>query len=109
MLWVQPLAVALSAGLYTVYYTTPQARLSRVSYLFVVESVDYVFLKNQTGLSWGNLSTHLNKLEEARYVTVEKGYRGKKPRSMIRLTDQGCAAFRNYRNSMQQVLDDLPD
>jgi DNA-binding MarR family transcriptional regulator len=85
------------------------ARLMILTYLYVVESVDYVFLKNQTGLSWGNLSTHLNKLEEAGYVTVEKGYKGKKPHSMILLTDQGRAAFRNYKNSMQQVLDDLPD
>jgi DNA-binding MarR family transcriptional regulator len=85
------------------------ARLMILTYLYVVESVDYVFLKNQTGLSWGNLSTHLNKLEEAGYVIVEKGYKGKKPHSMVRLTDQGRAAFRNYKNSMQQVLDDLPD
>jgi DNA-binding MarR family transcriptional regulator len=85
------------------------ARLMVLTYLYVVESVDYVFLKNQTGLTWGNLSTHLNKLEEAGYVTVEKGFKGKKPHSMIHLTDRGRAAFRNYKNSMQQVLDDLPD
>ena len=85
------------------------ARLMILTYLYVVESVDYVFLKNQTGLSWGNLSTHLNNLEEAGYVTIEKGYKGKKPHSMIQLTDQGRVAFRNYKNSMQQVLDDLPD
>ena len=85
------------------------ARLMVLTYLYVVESVDYVFLKNQTGLTWGNLSTHLNKLEEAGYVTVAKGFKGKKPHTMIHLTDQGRTAFRDYKNSMQQVLDDLPD
>jgi DNA-binding MarR family transcriptional regulator len=78
-------------------------------HLYVVESVDYVFLKNQTGLSWGNLATHVNKLEEAGYVAIEKGYKGKKPHTMIRLTKRGRAAFKDYKQNMQQVLDDLPD
>lgn len=85
------------------------ARLRLVTYLYIVDRADYVFLKNQTGLSWGNLSTHLNKLEEARYVTLEKGFKGKKPQTMIRLTAEGRRAFREYKRSMQQVLDDLPD
>ena len=85
------------------------ARLMVLTYLYVVESVDYVFLKNQTGLTWGNLSTHLKKLEEAGYVAVDKGYKGKKPHSLICLTDQGRSAFRDYKESMKQVLDDLPD
>jgi DNA-binding MarR family transcriptional regulator len=85
------------------------ARLMVLTYLYVVESVDYVFLKNQTGLTWGNLSTHLSKLEEAGFVAVEKGYKGKKPHTLIRLTDQGRSAFRDYKKSMKQVLDDLPD
>jgi len=85
------------------------ARLMVLSYLYVVESVDYVFLKNQTGLTWGNLSTHLTKLEEAGYVAVEKGYKGKKPHTKIYLTPQGRSAFRDYKKSMQKVLDDLPD
>lgn len=85
------------------------ARLMVLVHLYVIESVDYVFLKNQTGLSWGNLSTHLNKLEEAGYVTIKKGYKGKKPQTMIHLTKRGRAAFKDYKQSMQQVLDDLPD
>jgi DNA-binding MarR family transcriptional regulator len=84
-------------------------RLMVLTYLYVVESVDYVFLKNMTGLTWGNLSTHLSKLEEAGYVAIEKGFQGKKPHTMIRLTDHGRAAFREYKQSMQKVLDDLPD
>jgi DNA-binding MarR family transcriptional regulator len=80
-----------------------------LTYLYVVESVDYVFLKNVTGLTWGNLATHLSKLEEADYVAIEKGFQGKKPHTMIHLTDDGRAAFREYKHSMQQILDDLPD
>ncbi len=85
------------------------ARLNIVMLLYVVESLDYVFLKNQTGLSWGNLATHLGKLEEAGYVKIEKGYQGKKPHSMIHLTSAGRSAFRNYKSNFQQLLDDLPE
>jgi DNA-binding MarR family transcriptional regulator len=85
------------------------ARLMVLVHLYVVESVDYVFLKNQTGLSWGNLSTHLNKLEEAGYVAIEKGFKGKVPHTMIHLTTQGRKAFKDYKKNLQQVLDDLPD
>jgi DNA-binding MarR family transcriptional regulator len=77
--------------------------------LYVVESLDYVFLKNQTGLSWGNLATHLGKLEDAGYVTVIKGYHGKKPQSQIQLTTSGRKAFRSYKNTLKQILDDLPE
>jgi DNA-binding MarR family transcriptional regulator len=85
------------------------ARLRILMMLYVVESLDYVFLKNQTGLSWGNLATHLGRLEDAGYVTVIKGYQGKKPQSLIQLTADGRDAFRNYKNTLQQILDDLPD
>ena len=85
------------------------ARLMVLTYLYVVESADYTFLLRMTGLTWGNLATHLAKLEEAGYVLIDKGYQGKKPHSTVSLTPQGRAAFRDYKRSMQQVLDDLPD
>jgi DNA-binding MarR family transcriptional regulator len=85
------------------------ARLLVLSYLYVVESADYVFLMRMTGLTWGNLAAHLARLEEAGYVSIEKEFRGKKPHSTVRLTEQGRAAFRRYKSSMQRVLDDLPD
>lgn len=85
------------------------ARLMVLSYLYVVESADYVFLMRLTGLTWGNLSTHLSKLEEAGYIAITKEFRGKKPHTTISLTEQGRSAFREYKKSMQQVLDDLPD
>jgi DNA-binding MarR family transcriptional regulator len=84
-------------------------RLMVLTYLYVVESADYVFLMRMTGMTWGNLSTHLSKLEEAGYIAMEKQFRGKKPHTIIHLTKEGRAAFRAYKKSMQQVLDDLPD
>jgi DNA-binding MarR family transcriptional regulator len=85
------------------------ARLMVMTYLYAVESADYIFLQNLTGLTWGNLSSHLSKLEEDGYVAVEKEIVGKKPHSLIRLTEAGRQAFRHYKQSMQQVLNDLPD
>jgi DNA-binding MarR family transcriptional regulator len=85
------------------------ARLMVLTYLYVVESADYVFLMRLTGLTWGNLSTHLSKLEEAGYIAIKKEFKGKKPHSTISLTKQGHAAFSEYKKSLQQVLDDLPD
>ena len=85
------------------------ARLSVLTYLYVVEGSDFLFLKNMTGLTWGNLSTHLSRLEEAGYVTIEKRFKGKKPYTMIRLTDRGRAAFQAYKENMQRVLDNLPE
>jgi DNA-binding MarR family transcriptional regulator len=85
------------------------ARLMVLTYLYVVESADYVFLIRLTGLTWGNLSTHLSKLEEAGYVAINKEFKGKKPHTTISLTKQGRTAFREYKKSLQQVLNDLPD
>jgi DNA-binding MarR family transcriptional regulator len=85
------------------------ARLMVLTYLYVVESADYVFLIRLTGLTWGNLSTHLSKLEEAGYLAINKEFKGKKPHTTISLTKQGRSAFREYKKSLQQVLDDLPE
>ena len=85
------------------------ARLMVLTYLYVVESADFVFLKNMTGLTWGNLSTHLSKLEEAGYVSIEKEFENKKPHTMVRLTSPGREAFREYKQAMQQILGYLPD
>lgn len=85
------------------------ARLMIMTNLYVVESAEFIALMNLTGLSWGNLSTHLSKLEEAGYVEMEKGFRGKKPYTMVRLTEAGRAAFKAYKEQMQGVLGELPD
>jgi len=85
------------------------ARLMILALLYVIESGDFTFLMRQTGLTWGNLSSHMSKLEAAGYIEVEKEFVNKKPRTMLRLTDEGRAAFREYVQSMKQVFDDLPD
>jgi DNA-binding MarR family transcriptional regulator len=76
--------------------------------LYVIESADFIFLMRQTGLTWGNLSGHMSKLETAGYIEVTKDFIDKKPHTMLRLTKKGREAFRIYRKSIKHVLDDLP-
>jgi DNA-binding transcriptional ArsR family regulator len=85
------------------------ARLMIMAYLCVVESADFLFLVRQTGLTWGNLSSHLSKLEAAGYIEIKKEFVGKKPHTMLRLTNEGRAAFKEYRRSMKKVFEDLPE
>ncbi|MEJ2237693.1 MAG: transcriptional regulator [Gemmatimonadales bacterium] len=80
------------------------ARLMIMAYLYVVDSADFLFLVRQTGLTLGNLSSHMSKLEAAGYIEVEKKFKGKKPHTMLRLTGEGHDAFRKYRQSMKQVI-----
>jgi DNA-binding transcriptional ArsR family regulator len=84
-------------------------RLMIMSLLYVIESADFTFLMSQTGLTWGNLSAHMSKLEGAGYIEIEKEFKGKRPNTMLRLTGQGRDAFREYRQRIKMVLDDLPD
>ncbi len=85
------------------------ARLRLMTQLYVVESADATFLVNATGLTWGNLATHLRKLEDSGYVTITKGYRGRKPHTDIALSAKGRQAFHKYRATMQAAFDQLPD
>jgi DNA-binding MarR family transcriptional regulator len=85
------------------------ARLMLMAVLYVIDSADFTFLMNQTGMTWGNLSAHMSKLEEAGYLDVEKTFKGKRPNTMLRLTRQGRAAFQAYRQKMKKVLDELPE
>jgi DNA-binding MarR family transcriptional regulator len=84
------------------------ARLMILLVLYTVEAADFTFLINATELTDGNLSSHLSKLEAAGYVEIDKGYAGKKPRTRLRLTKLGRQAVENYRNTMQQALNNLP-
>ena len=83
------------------------ARLVVMASLYVVESADYTFLMRQAGLTWGNLSAHLSKLEEAGYIQIEKTYRGKRPYTLVRLSDNGRIVFKNYMVQMKTVLGNL--
>jgi DNA-binding MarR family transcriptional regulator len=85
------------------------SRYMIMAYLYVVDSADFLFLVRQTGMTWGNISAHVSKLEEAGYVIVEKEFLGKKPHTVLKLTDSGRTAFDEYRRNMKQVLDGLPE
>lgn len=80
------------------------ARLGLVITLSLVEEADFLYLETISGLTRGNLSSHLSKLEEGGYVQIEKGYAGKKPRTLCRLTEAGRAALEGYRESLRGLL-----
>ncbi len=85
------------------------ARLSIMSYLYVLESADFLFLLSQTGLTKGNLSSHLSKLETAGYVEIQKEFIEKIPRTMMSITNAGREALMRYRYYMREILNKLPD
>lgn len=80
------------------------ARLLIMTILHMAEKADFLFLLNETGLTKGNLSTHLTKLESAGYVEIEKTYRGKVPQTLCSLTSSGQEAFEKYRKQINQFL-----
>lgn len=84
------------------------ARLLLAALLYPVEGADFLFLLRESGLTKGNLSFHLAKLEEAGYVVVTKGYEGRVPHTDYRMTDDGREAFRAYRDRMRRALKRLP-
>jgi DNA-binding MarR family transcriptional regulator len=83
------------------------ARYNIMAHLYVIQSADFLSLQRQTGLTWGNLSSHLSKLEKAVYIAMEKEFIGKKPHTMLHLTPQGRTAFDNYRKRMKKVFKKL--
>ena len=83
------------------------ARLMILTYLAAVDSVDFIFLMKQVGLTRGNLSSHLNTLEEAGYISLQKEFVQKIPRTLIRLTDKGRHAIQAYREQIRAIMDRL--
>ena len=83
------------------------ARLAILAVLRSFESADFLFLLRQTGLTKGNLSSHLAKLETAGYITTTKEFVGKIPRTLVRLTKAGQEALAAYREKMEEVLPKL--
>jgi len=75
-----------------------------VSNLYVVESADFTWLSARTGLTDGNISSHMSRLEEAGYVTVHKAFEGKKPRTTYTLSSMGREAFDDYRSTIGVIL-----
>jgi DNA-binding transcriptional ArsR family regulator len=83
------------------------ARLMLTAYLSVVESADFIFLMTQTGLTQGNLSFHLSKLEESGYVVIKKKFIGKRPHTMLSITDKGQQSLKEYLKTMKNLIDSL--
>jgi len=80
------------------------ARYNIMALLCVVERADFLFVLNQTRLTPGNLSAHISKLEAAKYLTVQKKFIRKKPRTFLKLTERGRQAFEEYRNRMKELF-----
>jgi DNA-binding transcriptional ArsR family regulator len=80
------------------------ARLTIISLLFLSKEADFLYPQRETGLTKGNLSSHLARLEEAGYVHIEKTYRGKLPMTLCSLTEAGRKAFENYRKTVKRAL-----
>ena len=81
------------------------ARLAIMAQLYVLEEADWLFLHRQTGLSFGNLTSHLTRLEVAGYVSIEKTFLNRKPHTLLRMTDEGRAAFEAYREQIRNWLE----
>lgn len=80
------------------------ARLLILTILSTVASADFLFLQRETGLTKGNLSAHLSKLEEAGYVKIEKTFKGKLPLTVCKLTAAGKKALIQYRQQLQDFM-----
>jgi len=83
------------------------ARLMILSILAVSEKADFLFLLNETGLTKGNLSSHLGKLETAGYIQIEKTFRGKVPQTLVSLSETGRTAFEAYRKQLKSIMKHL--
>lgn len=84
-----------------------QLRLAIMSILLSVEEADFVFLREKTKSTAGNLSVQLDKLGEARYIEIEKSFVGKKPRTLCRITSQGREAMVEYVEALKTYLTGL--
>ncbi|MBM4429355.1 MAG: ArsR family transcriptional regulator [Chloroflexi bacterium] len=84
------------------------ARLVILTLLNAVDSADFLFLLGQTGLTRGNLSSHLSKLEEVGYIQVQKEFVNKVPRTRLHIRPRGRQALQDYREGMARLLESLP-
>lgn len=81
-----------------------ELRLAVMSILIGVEEADFVYIKKLTGATAGNLSVQLDKLSEAGYVSVSKGFKGKKPCTTCAITEIGRNAFTEYVDALRDYL-----
>ena len=81
-----------------------ELRLAVMSLLVELEEADFVYLRENTQATAGNLSVQLDKLSAAGYILVEKTFEGKKPRTLCRITPVGLQAFENYVDALKSYL-----
>ena len=81
-----------------------QLRLAVMSILMSVEEADFVYLKEKTEATAGNLSVQIEKLSNAGYSIVEKGFSGRKPRTVCRISDTGLKAFEDYVDALKTYI-----
>ncbi|MBR5819797.1 MAG: transcriptional regulator [Alistipes sp.] len=82
-----------------------ELRLGVMSILLGVDEADFVFLRQETGATAGNLSVQIDKLQKAGYIAVEKTFRGKMPCTLCRITDEGIKAFEKYVEALRSYID----
>ena len=81
-----------------------ELRLAVISLLMSVDEADFTYIKEQTGATSGNLSVQIDKLAEAGYIAVEKGFKGKMPRTTCKITPSGTEAFKNYVKALKKYI-----
>lgn len=81
-----------------------ELRLAVMSILVGVDEADFVYIRKQTGATAGNLSVQLDKLSEAGYIAVEKGFKGKRPCTTCRVTEAGISAFSEYVAALRDCI-----
>lgn len=81
-----------------------ELRLAVMSLLVGVGEADFVYLRQQTGATAGNLSVQLDKLSKAGYIEITKTFVGKRPKTSCRLTEEGMAAFEEYVEAIKEYL-----
>lgn len=81
-----------------------ELRLAVMSVLIDLEEADFVYLREATGSTAGNLSVQIDKLTSAGYIMVEKGYKGKKPQTICRISPEGLRAFEEYVEALKTYL-----
>ncbi len=81
-----------------------RARIGIMTILVSSGDTDFTILKEQSGLTGGNLGAHIRVLEDAGYIEVLKGYAGRRPRTTCRVTSAGRDAFLKYLNQIEEIL-----
>ncbi len=81
-----------------------QLRLAIMSSLISLESAEFVYLREATGATAGNLSVQLDKLEKAGYLSITKRFKGKRPVTTCKITANGIKAFESYVNTLKKYI-----